>query len=34
LNDFLFFVCLDIENIEEYMKSLETSRRYLLDIWS
>lgn len=26
--------CLDIPNIEEYMKSLETSRRYLLDIWS
>jgi len=24
----------DISNIEEYMKSLETSRRYLLDIWS
>ena len=25
---------LEIDNIEEYMKSLETSRRYLLDIWS
>ncbi|UJR31040.1 hypothetical protein I4U23_018550 [Adineta vaga] len=24
----------DIPNIDEYMKSLETSRRYLLDIWS
>ncbi|CAF2754762.1 unnamed protein product [Rotaria sp. Silwood2] len=24
----------DITNIDEYMKSLETSRRYLLDIWS
>ena len=25
---------LDLPSIEEYMKSLETSRRYLLDIWS
>ena len=25
---------LDIGNGGEYMKSLETSRRYLLDIWS
>ncbi|CAF4430853.1 unnamed protein product, partial [Adineta steineri] len=24
----------DIPNIDQYMQSLETSRRYLLDIWS
>ena len=32
-NHFCLF-SLDIPNIDEYIKSMETSRRYLLDIWS